>query len=118
MRGNVGNYILITILIMLIFGVISFGDVLSVIFYIFLGIVFLIVLGIVLFRFRLRRIRREMEQGMRSGAGQRTSARSRQSAKSEGDVTIEQTRTSKNKTVNSQVGDYVDYEDIEEIEEK
>ena len=59
---GIGTYILITILILLVFGLISVGDVLSAVFYVLLGIAVLILAGLLFLQYKLRRIRRQMEQ--------------------------------------------------------
>lgn len=118
MRRNVFNYILLILLVLLIFGVISFGDVLNVIFYIFMGIFLLVLAGVLFFRYRMGRIRREMERQAAQGGGYRrtsgSSAADNGRSRPEGEVTVKQTRTTKK--VNTQVGDYVEYEEIDEEE--
>ena len=120
MRSNVFNYVLIILVVLIIFGVISFGDVLSVIFYIFMGILLLVLIGVLMFRYRMRRIRREMErQASKGGASYRTSGnRSReQGQRPEGEITVKQTQSrNSTKKVSSQVGDYVEYEEVDEEE--
>lgn len=116
MRSNISGYILLTLLVMLLFGVISFGDVLNVIFYIIMGIILLILISVIVFRVRMRRIRREMEDRA-AGFGQYQQSgreRSGRRTRQDGEVTVERTAASKAKVVRNEVGDYVEYEEIDE----
>lgn len=117
MRSSALNYILLLLLVLLVFGVISFGDVLNVIFYIFMGIVILVLLGVLFFRYRINRLRREMENQGAAGSS-RSRRRSSTGEKPDGEVTVEHTTASQTKVVNTKVGEYVEYEDIEEITEE
>lgn len=111
---GIGTYILITILILLVFGLISVGDVLSAVFYVLLGIAVLILAGVLFLQYKLRRIRRQMEQNGESARSYSWGSRSSRQPRQDGEVTVQQTRTTIEKVVSYQVGDYVEYEDIRE----
>ncbi|HIW97183.1 MAG TPA: DUF4834 domain-containing protein [Candidatus Tidjanibacter gallistercoris] len=115
MRAGIGTYILIILVVLILFGLVSIGDVLSVAFYIIMGFLALILIGILVFRYRMNRLRREMEAG---GETFRTytwgSPRTRTQRKKDGEVTVQHTETSSHKVVSSEVGDYVEYEEIRE----
>lgn len=111
---GIGTYILITILILLVFGLISVGDVLSAVFYVLLGIAVLILAGLLFLQYKLRRIRRQMEQNGESARSYSWGSRSSRQPRQDGEVTVQQTRTATEKVVSNQVGDYVEYEDIRE----
>lgn len=111
---GIGTYILITILILLVFGLISVGDVLSAVFYVLLGIAVLILAGLLFLQYKLRRIRRQMEQNGESDRSYSWGSRSSRQPRQDGEVTVHQTRTATEKVVSNQVGDYVEYEDIRE----
>lgn len=121
MRGNsIFGYILILLLVLLLFGAISIGDILSVVFYIFLGIGLLVAAAIVIMRVKLARIKKKMESGEPGGAYYKTytwgarGGRTDDSGKREGEVTVEQAGRLKSKMVSDSVGDYADYEEITE----
>lgn len=98
----------------MIFGVFSLGDVLGFIFYVFMGIILLGLILILVFRYRLGRIRRQInEQQGTQGSGYRN--RTDSSKRPEGEVTVKRTSSSA-KVVNNDVGNYVEYEEIEEEE--
>lgn len=112
---GIGTYILITILILILFGLVSVGDVLSVVFYILLGIAVLVLAGVLFLQYKLNRIRRQMEQNGQSSRTYTWGSRAeRQQTKQDGEVTVQQTRAAAEKVVSNQVGDYVEYEDIHE----
>lgn len=112
---GIGTYILITILILILFGLVSVGDVLSVVFYILLGIAVLVLAGVLFLQYKLNRIRRQMEQNGQSSRIYTWGSRAeRQQTKQDGEVTVQQTRAAAEKVVSNQVGDYVEYEDIHE----
>ena len=124
MRNNFFNYILLILLVLMIFGVISFGDILSVVFYIIMGILLLVLVGVLYFRYRMNRVRREMERQARQAGGgyynpfggsQQSGAQERKT-RQEGEVTVKRTSSSSTKRVSNQVGDYVEYEEIDEEE--
>ncbi len=108
----------------MVFGVISFGDVLNVVLYIFMGIIVLVLIGVLMFRYRLHRLRKEAERqgvggdGNHSGAyggfGRGANGRSRSARRPEGEVTVERTEASRTKVVSSDIGSYVEYEEIKE----
>ncbi|MFR7708453.1 MAG: hypothetical protein ACLUZZ_05130 [Alistipes inops] len=62
MRTGVGTYILIILVILILFGLVSIGDILSVAFYIVMGFIALVLIGILIFRYRMNRLRRQMEE--------------------------------------------------------
>ena len=108
MRTGVGTYILIILVILILFGLVSIGDILSVAFYIAL-----VLIGILIFRYRMNRLRRQMEE---QGETFRTYTwgGGRNQKKKDGEITVQQTETSSKKVVSNEVGDYVEYEDIRE----
>ncbi len=119
MRVNIGGYILLILIVLMVFGVISFGDVLSVVFYIFMGIVLLVLIGVLLFGHRLNRLRREAQRQEAGGGsygryGRGDGSRSRYARRPEGEVTVEGTEISRTKVVSSDIGSYVEYEEIKE----
>lgn len=118
MRAGAGTYILVILLVLLIFGLVSVGDILSVAFYIIMGFLILILIAFLIFRYRINRIRRQMEEDgeqYRSYRwGNTGGSRQRSQKKHEGDVTVERTRSSYEKRVSNKVGEYVEYEDIKE----
>lgn len=113
MRTGVGTYILIILVILILFGLVSIGDILSVAFYIVMGFIALVLIGILIFRYRMNRLRRQMEE---QGETFRTYTWSggRNQKKKDGEITVQQTETSSKKVVSNEVGDYVEYEDIRE----
>lgn len=117
MRTGIGTYILIILLVLILFGLISIGDVLSVVFYIIAGVLGLAVIGAVIFRIKMNRIRKQMQEG---GNTYRTytwgmgGARNREQKKKDGEITVQQTQSTVEKTVRNEVGDYVEYEEIRE----
>lgn len=112
---GIGTYIFITILILILFGLVSVGDVLSVVFYILLGIAVLVLAGVLFLQYKLNRIRRQMKQNGQSSRTYTWGSRAeRQQTKQDGEVTVQQTRAAAEKVVSNQVGDYVEYEDIHE----
>ena len=111
MRSGTGYYILITLLILLMFGVISLGDILNMVAYIILGVIVLIVVGVLVFRYRIRRLRKSFEQNNSSYAGFDAADRKKQN----GRVTITD-NSAHHKNVRNDVGQYVEYEDIQDDE--
>ena len=111
MRSGTGYYILITLFILLLFGVISLGDILNMVAYIILGIIVLVVIGILMFRYRIRRLRKTFEQNNSSYGSYGSSAGKKQN----GRVTITD-NSAHHKNVRNDVGEYVEYEDIQEDE--
>ncbi len=113
---GIGTYILVTILILLIFGLISIGDVLSVVFYILLGFIVLVAGCLIYLQYKINRIRRQMRENGNAASSRSYTwgTRAEWRAKQDGEVTVQQTRNSAEKVVSNQVGDYVEYEDIHE----
>lgn len=117
MRAGAGTYILVILLVLLLFGLVSIGDILSVAFYIVMGFLALIIIVFLILRFRINRIRRRMEENgeeFRTYRWGNMGGRPRSQGKSEGDVTVERTSQSYKKRVSSDVGEYVEYEDVRE----
>lgn len=116
MRGGIGAYILIILLVLMLFGLISLGDVISVVFYVIVGFIVLVLAAVLFFRYKIGRLRKQMERdgetyrGYTWGAG----SRAREEKRADGEVTVQQTETSKTKAVRSEVGDYVEYEEVAE----
>lgn len=114
MRNGIGTYILIILLVLLMFGLVSLGDIFSLALYIILGIVLLALAGAIFFRLRVNRLRRQMEEtGETYRSYSWNSTRSPREEKRDGEVTVQQT-SSREKVVNREVGDYVEYEDVDE----
>lgn len=76
--------------------------------YMLLGIVLLVGALALLFRWRLYRVRRDMEEQF----GRTSSARTRRDR--EGDVRVYKTPATPEKRISSDVGDYVDFEETKE----
>lgn len=117
MRGNAWTYVLIILLVLMIFGVVSLGDVLGFIFYIFMGIILLGLILLLVFRYRINRARRRMYEQAQGGANTQSGSyrRGTRERTPEGEVTVNRTRTT-TKVVSNDVGSYVEYEEIEEEE--
>lgn len=96
----------------MLFGLISVGDVLSLVFYIILGVVILGIIGVLAFRYKMNRMRREMEENGETFRGYSWGSGRTQQGKKDGEVTIQRTQAAEEKKVSSSVGDYVEYEDI------
>lgn len=117
MRGGIGTYILVILVVLILFGLVSIGDILSLAFYLVAGLAVLVLIGVLVFRYRLNRLRREMEQEGETfrtytwGTGGREQ-RNRQ--KQDGEVSVRQTGAPAQKVVSNEVGDYVEYEEIRE----
>ena len=92
MRTGVGTYILIILVILILFGLVSIGDILSVAFYIVMGFIALVLIGILIFRYRMNRLRRQMEE---QGETFRTYTwgGGRNQKKKDGEMSIELDRT-------------------------
>lgn len=81
--------------------------------YLVLGFLVLVFLVSLLFRWRIRRVQRQMEEqfgagGFGSGRGARTEGSSRQQ---EGEVKVYRTSETPEKRVSEDVGDYVEFEE-------
>lgn len=115
MRNGIGTYILIIVLVLILFGIISVGDVLSVFFYIIIGVVALVLIASIAFRLYIARVRRKMEEGGSSYTYSWGSTRPREDKKKDGDVTVQHAEVASNaKVVSNRVGDYVEFEEVEE----
>ena len=113
MRKGEGTNFLNILVYKILFGHVSIGDILSVAFYIVMGFIALVLIGILIFRYRMNRLRRQMEE---QGETFRTYTwgGGRNQKKKDGEITVQQTETSSKKVVSNEVGDYVEYEDIRE----
>lgn len=100
------------LLILVLGGVISLGDIFSVIFYVIIGLLALVLIGGVLFRAKIRRMQREAEQQGRSWTGYHPFEQRGNKSSREGDVELKRTSARKAKTVSRTVGEYVDFEDV------
>lgn len=100
----------------MLLGVVSFGDVLGFIFYIFMGILVLGIILILVFRIRMNRIRRQMyeQQGGNPAGNTQNARRGTRERRPEGEVTVNRTSSSSTKVVNNDVGSYVEYEEFTE----
>ena len=79
--------------------------------YFFLGLLLVALLGGLLFRWRLMRLQRRVEESFRDGAGPGAGSRT---ASPEGEVTVYKTRETPEKRIADDVGDYVDFEETKE----
>ena len=87
------------------------------IFYAMLTLLLLVLLFVLLFRYRIGRLRREMER--QSGfSGRSASRRSARTAGREGDVRVYKTSETPGKRVSGSVGEYVEFEEVDEHEPK
>lgn len=111
MRNRVWTYVLVILLALMIFGVISLGDVLGFIFYIFMGIILLIIILILVGRLRINKIRRQMYRQQGNTGGRYRDGRKDAGRRPEGEVTVKRTSASA-KVVSNDVGSYVEYEEI------
>ena len=85
------------------------------IFYIMLTILLLGVVFVLLFRYRINRLRREMEQqGGFSQEGAQRRTHTWYSRRREGDVKGYKTSHTPEKRINDSVGEYVEFEEVEE----
>ncbi len=75
----------------------------------FFGLLLLAVAGLLLFRWRIRSVRKEMEQQFGEGFG--TSHEEARARSREGEVQVHRTAGAPDKRVSSDVGDYVDFEE-------
>jgi membrane protein implicated in regulation of membrane protease activity len=100
-RVSTGQIILIVLIVLILTGTISFGAILKGFMHIILGIVALSLLAGWLLRRRIRRM-----------AGQNYEQQHR-STKREGEVSVEQKQV-REKEVNTMVGEYVEFEEIDE----
>ncbi len=84
------------------------------IFYVMLTILLLGVVFVLLFRYRINRLRREMKQ--QDGFSQEGRRRSYTwySRRDEGDVKVYKTPETPEKRINDSVGEYVEFEEVEE----
>lgn len=123
MQRSLGYYLLIIVLVLLLFGVVSLGDIFNLIFIVIGGLLLLVVIGVVAFRIYINRLRKKAESGQggshtffwtnRQGYGAQSSRRQGNTSK-EGDVKIKMTAQPKEKKVSDKVGDYVDFEVVDE----
>ena len=115
-RNNFWRTVGIILLVLVLFGVVSVGDILGVAAKIFMTIIFLLLAIWAIFAFRIYRAKRNMEQRSREynggGFSHRYQSRSQSRSSREGDVTLQQTSQGKKSRVNQKVGDYVDYKDV------
>ncbi len=116
------------ILFLLIFIAIAspslFFGALQVIFYIVAGIVILLMILSLIFKAKIRRLQRDMEEQMGGGTGESQGSnqaygsffggQNRARSQSDDDVKIYQQSGAGEKKVSEDVGDYVDFEEVEE----
>lgn len=120
MRRNVLTYVLLIVLILMLFGIVSFGDVVSVVFYIFMAILILVLTGVLFFRWRINRIKREVQKQAKNAQSQYRNYQSGsgrgQQKRPDGEITVQRTAASRTRVVRNDIGSYVEYEEIEEEE--
>lgn len=82
--------------------------------YFMLTILFLIAVAVLVFRYRINRLRREMEQqgGFAQDGAQRRTYTWRSAQRREGDVKVYKTSETPEKRVNDSVGEYVEFEEV------
>ncbi len=101
-----------------------FMGAMRVIFYIVIGVVLLLLILGIIFRAKIRRLQRDMEQQMGGTAGNQSRSwggfysgeqgRNTSRKQAEGDVKIFKTNGAGEKKVSKDVGDYVDFEEVKE----
>lgn len=111
-RNNFWRTVGIILLVLVLFGVVSVGDILGVAARIFMTIIFLLLAIWAVFAFRIYRARRIMQQRSREFNGGGFSRRHQGRSSGENDVTLQHTASAKKSRVNQKVGDYVDFEDV------
>ena len=85
------------------------------IFYVMLTILLLGVVFVLLFRYRVNKLRREMgQQGGFSQEGPRRRTYTWYSRRDEGDLKVYKTSDTPEKRINDSVGEYVEFEEVEE----
>lgn len=85
------------------------------IFYLMLTFLLLGVVFVLLFRYRIDKLRREMEQqGGFAQEGARRRTYTHYSRRHEGDVKVYKTSDAPEKRINDSVGEYVEFEEVEE----
>ncbi len=86
--------------------------------YMFFGLLMLAGVLMLAFRWRIRRVQRDMEERFGQGFGPRgADPFARQRRGREGDVQVRKTAGAPEKRVSSDVGDYVDFEETKEEKE-
>ncbi len=110
------NFTLLILLVLILFGYVSLGQVLGVVFYIIAGFVLLLLVSMVLLRIRLRRIRRSMEEGagQEQYRGWYRTFRSGRRVRTDEEVTVDTSGDRRPKKVGRGVGEYVDFEEVDE----
>lgn len=103
----------LVVLLLAIFAPSVLGGIAMFVLYALLAIVLLSVVLLASFRWRITRMNREMEERFGAGTGSRNTSRDR-----EGEVKIHKMRGSGEKRVSKDVGDYVEFEEVREKDEK
>lgn len=106
----------IILLVLILMGVVSIGDIIGVAAKIIMSIILIILVFMAIFAYRIHRVRRNMGQqsnGYHTGGFNRQQSRHGGRSSREGDVTLQNNSSQKKGRVNSKVGDYVDFKDVE-----
>lgn len=122
--GSILGYILLILLLLVLFGAISVGDIMSVFFYICVGVAVLALIGFIALRVKINKLRRNMENPGSGGhyktytwkdSGRTNGSRTgNESFNNKDNVTVEQKIPPKSKIVNDNVGDYAEFEEVTE----
>lgn len=102
------------ILMLALFAPSVLGGIAMFVLYFILGIILLVVVLMLVFRWRIYRLRQQVEEQFRQGGGPSAGAPSGgRAAGREGEVKVYKTRAAAGKRVSSRVGDYVEFEEVE-----
>ncbi|MEG1759886.1 MAG: DUF4834 domain-containing protein [Alistipes sp.] len=86
--------------------------------YFFLGLILLVLIFAFSFRWRIYNMHKQMKEQMKSQSGFRTPYQQPEETVKEGEVKVYATRETGEKRVNKHVGDYVEFEDVEDKDTK
>ena len=99
------------ILMLALFAPSVLGGIAMFVLYFILGIILLVVVLMLVFRWRIYRLRQQVEEQFRQGGGPSAGAPS--GGRAAGEVKVYKTRAAAEKRVSSRVGDYVEFEEVE-----
>ncbi len=119
-KSNFWSVVGIVLLVLVLMGVVSVGDIVGLAFRIIMGFIIFIAFLWLFLRYQLRKARRNMTSGGQSDPSGRYGhyhystggGHNRSRNRNEGDVTIQKNSTQSKERVNKRVGDYVDYEEM------
>lgn len=102
------------ILLLALFAPSVLGGIALFVLYFILGVVLLVVVLLLVFRWRIYRLRQQVQEQFRQdGAPGADTPFGGRRASHEGEVKVYKTRDAARKRVNSRVGDYVEFEEVE-----